>query len=184
MFTQKWGRENGPQILIGYSLKSKMATSGSDETELDSESVIDPDSLSHCSDMPPVTKKRRTSVSKKISVCKFKRSWSLLQHITFSSKVETPSPTAAFVQATFLFRMAGLTTSNCMYQDLFTSKDRRTRVVLQALQRSSRKMHQITDAMSFRQKCKQATLLPFIISLSKQQIICQIYCRRCSQIRR
>ena len=63
-----------------------MATSGSDETELDSESVIDPDSLNHCSDMPPVTKKRRMSVSKKVSVCKFKRSWSLPQHITFSSK--------------------------------------------------------------------------------------------------
>ena len=114
-----------------------MATSGSDETELDSESVIDPDSLSHCSDMPPVTKKRRTSVSKEVSIANSSAVGRCL-NTSRSVRRETPSPAAAFVQATLLFRMAELTTSNGMYQDPFTSKDRRTRVVLQTLQRSSR----------------------------------------------
>ena len=90
-----------------------MATSGSDETELDSESVIDPNSLSHCSDMPPVTKKRRTSVSKKVSVANSSAVGRCL-NTSRSVRRETPSPAAAFVQATLLFRMAGLTTSNGM----------------------------------------------------------------------
>ena len=114
-----------------------MATSGSDETELDSESVIDPDSLSHCNDMPPVTKKRKTSVSKEVSIANSSAVGRCLD-TSRSVRRETPSPAAAFVQATLLFRMAELTTSNGMYQDPFTSKDRRTHVVLQALQRSSR----------------------------------------------
>ena len=143
----------GPLATDNKIKYRKMATSGSDETELDSESVIDPDSFSHCSDMPPVTKKRRTSVSKKVSVCKFKRSWSLPQHITFSSKGDSFAY-CRLCSSHFSVSHAGLTTSNGMYQDPFTSKDRRTRVVLQALQRSSRKTHQITNAMSFRQKCK------------------------------
>ena len=114
-----------------------MATSGSDETELDSESVIDPNSLSHCSDMPPVTKKRRTSVSKKVFVANSSAVGRCLK-TSRSVRRETPLPASAFVQVPLLFRMAGFTTSNGMYQDPFTSKDRRTRVVLQALQRSSR----------------------------------------------
>ena len=130
-----------------------MATSGSDETELDSESVIDPDSLSHCSDMPPVTKSAERPFQRKFLSANSSAVGRCL-NTSRSVRRETPSPTTAFVQATFLFRMAGLTTSNGMYQDPFTSKDRRTRVVLQALQRSSRKTHQITNAMSFRQKCK------------------------------
>ena len=128
-----------------------MATSGSDETELDSESVIDPDSLSHCSDMPPVTKKRRTSISKKVSVCKFKRSWSLPQHITFSSKGDSFAY-CRLCSSHFSVSHGGF---NDVKRHVSGSvHQRRSRVVLQALQRSSRKTHQITTAMSFRQKCK------------------------------
>ena len=112
----------------------KMATLGSElsanvvedistpEDEADSDSAaefIDPDS--DCSENPPVQKKRKTSNRpKKASVCKFKRSWSLPQHTTSRSQGDT----AAFVQATFLFRMAGLTTSNGMYQDLYISRQK------------------------------------------------------------
>ena len=115
-----------------------MATSGSDETELDSESVIDPDSLSHCRDIIICPHLRRSA--ERPFQRKFLSSSAVGRCLNTSRSVrrETPSPTAAFVQSTFLFRMVGLMTSNRMYQDPFTSKDRRTRVVLQALQRSSR----------------------------------------------
>ena len=107
-----------------------MATSGNDETELDSESVIDPDSLSHCSDIYAPSYEEAQNI-------RFKESFYLqaqlvaasTHHVQFEGRL-LHLYTAAFVQATFLFRMVGLTTSNGMYQDPFTSKDRRTCVVL------------------------------------------------------
>ena len=180
VFSPKWGGKNGkngPRILIGYSRKSKMATSGSDETELDSESVIDPDSLSHCSlshcslshcslshcsDMPPVTKKRRTPVSKKVSVCKFKRSWSLPQHITFSSKGDSFAY-CRLCSSHFSVSHGGFNdvkrhVSGSVHQqrqkDSCGTSGIATFFQKDALQRSSRKTHQITNAMSFWQKCK------------------------------
>ena len=106
-----------------------MATSGSDETELDSESVIDPVSLRHCSDIIICPHLRRSG--ERPFQRKFLSASAVGRCLNTSRSVrrETTSPTAAFVQATFLFRMVGLTTSNGMYQDPFTSKDRRTRVV-------------------------------------------------------
>lgn len=70
-----------------HAVTSEMASSRLEQCELTSYETGDLESVdSDCSDNPPIQKRLKTSGTKKVSTCKFKRGWTLPQHISSSSK--------------------------------------------------------------------------------------------------